>query len=180
MPPVSLLIMKLDRCLSPIPRIQWLTHISAWELTKCDRRARKASGDVLIFTKALLGRTEVMCCMQIRHQLLSPNKQSLKAYSPQQIFWNTALPALEGNNRFCAACISANRPENNVSYWNNSQGMYATALVCLFPSVSSIATHTQSLPKIFYLILKINPCPYFQAVISEMEISSCEVVRSSV
>lgn len=54
MPPVSVLIIKLDRCLSPMPRIQWLMQISAWELVKWERRDRKASGAVLILTKALL------------------------------------------------------------------------------------------------------------------------------
>lgn len=53
-PPVSMLTMKLFRCLSPMPRIQWLMHIRAWELAKWERSARKASGPVLIFRKARL------------------------------------------------------------------------------------------------------------------------------
>lgn len=54
MPPVSMLIMKLDRWRSPMPRIQWLTHSRAWELTKWERKERKASGLLHIFRKALL------------------------------------------------------------------------------------------------------------------------------
>lgn len=54
MPPVSMLIMKFKRCLSPIPRIQWLTQSNAWELMKWERRDRKASGLLHIFRKALL------------------------------------------------------------------------------------------------------------------------------
>lgn len=54
MPPVSMATIKLFRCLSPIPRIQWLMHIRAWELAKWERSARKASGLVLILTKARL------------------------------------------------------------------------------------------------------------------------------
>lgn len=46
--------MKFKRCLSPIPRIQWLTQSNAWELMKWERRDRKASGLLHIFRKALL------------------------------------------------------------------------------------------------------------------------------
>lgn len=54
MPPVSILIMKLERCRSPMPRTQWLTHRRAWEVEKWERRDRKASGVRLIFRNALL------------------------------------------------------------------------------------------------------------------------------
>lgn len=58
MPPVSVLIMKLDRWRSPIPSSQWLMQSSAWELAKWERSERKASGVILIFTKARLNGTE--------------------------------------------------------------------------------------------------------------------------
>ena len=77
MPPVSILIMKLERWRSPIPRIQWLTHSKAWELTKWDRRDRKASGLLHIFRKALLDIEKVKTIISIHVLFLHHSEQVL-------------------------------------------------------------------------------------------------------
>lgn len=80
MPPVSMLIMKLERWRSPIPRTQWLTHSKAWELMKWERKERKASGLLHIFKKALLQ-------IEKRRKLFSPNVKSsfIKSHSDKEI-----------------------------------------------------------------------------------------------
>ncbi len=113
-PPVSELIMKLERCRSPMPRIQWLMQSTAWELLKWDLSERKASGVVLILTKARL-KTSI-------HAIIN----SLQTYDKHQ--WFTIWSSV----KICIEILQCITQREMMPYFNKSSGTICSILLKLF------------------------------------------------